>query len=126
MVWESPYTQIFWKAVTLKIGPALQRMVPCDIESCILIQFSRPKMKKVGNRFLDLAMALAKRQISMNWKNPRVPGMTKWEADVKVWARAEEQALRREEAKGLRRKPIALQRTTVFNAFTRTNEDTDT
>ena len=74
---------------------------------------------------MDLALVLAKRQLSMSWKNSRGPGVARWEADVKAWAQAEEQALRREEARGLRRTPIAPQCAEVVEAFMHLEQESD-
>ena len=107
MVWSCPHTGMYWERVTSKLQQLLHRAVPCTLEACILGLFSRPKPKKVGNRFIDLALALAKRQISLNWKAAHGPQISKWELDLMRWGKAEEQALRREETRGIRKNPVA-------------------
>ena len=53
----------------------------------------------------------------MNWKAPGGPQSIRWESDLLKWGKSEEQALRREEARGLRRKPIASMWAEVLHSF---------
>ena len=125
MVWSCPFAQGYWNAVLDKIKSTLERDLPCTMRVCILGIFKRSKKHKVRNKFVDLALALAKRRLSIAWKSPTGPEIAKWETDVKCWAGAEEQALRREEARGLRRKPIATDWAAVFSEFSQMVEDSD-
>ena len=77
------------------------------MESCLLGLYPRPMAKKVGNRCINLALALARRQTSMNWKAATGTLECRWESDVLNWAGAEGKALRREETRALCRRPIA-------------------
>ena len=70
------------KAVISKISATLHRKMTCSIEVCILGLFARPKARKMGNTFIDRAMSLAKRPLSMTWKNTKGTGVAKWEADL--------------------------------------------
>ena len=51
----------------------------------------------------------------------RGPLMTKWEVDVLTWARAEEQALGREEIRGIRKKSIPSLSSKVLFSFEHPN-----
>ena len=72
---------------------------------------------------MDLALVLARRGLSIAWKSPDGPDIVRWEKEVQKWAGAEEQALRREEAKGLRRRPIATDWSAVLGDFVGTGEE---
>ncbi|KAJ1108583.1 hypothetical protein NDU88_005959 [Pleurodeles waltl] len=69
------------------------------LKVCLLGLFPSPVYDKVGNRFLDLALELAKRQNAMTWKSLVGTVSARWETALRDRARAEDLALRREEAR---------------------------
>ncbi|KAJ1212618.1 hypothetical protein NDU88_000273 [Pleurodeles waltl] len=58
-------------------------------------------------RFLDLALALARRRIALRGKSQTGPIIETWERDITTWARAEESVLHEKDARGIRRCPVA-------------------
>ncbi|KAJ1164868.1 hypothetical protein NDU88_005301 [Pleurodeles waltl] len=66
----------------------------------LLGSFPRPHSKKVTNKFIDLALILARREITMHWKDPRGPRALTWKDTLTKWAEAEGEALRLEPTKG--------------------------
>ena len=105
-----------------KIGDTLEREIPCTIAVCLMGAFPRPKKCRVGNKFVDLALVLARRGLSIAWKSPEGPDKVRWEKEVQKWAEAEQQALRKEEAKGLRRRPMASDWATIISNFVEDEE----
>lgn len=81
------------------------------------------KTEKVQLRFLDLALIVAKRSITMRWKSARAPTTSMWHNKFLRWAGAESAALRREEARGLRKNPISLEWDTMVEDYKNTNPD---
>ncbi|KAJ1184391.1 hypothetical protein NDU88_001198 [Pleurodeles waltl] len=59
------------------------------------------------NRFIDLAMLMVRRLIAMHRKAGIFSGASHWRPATLTWGRAEAAILQREEARGLRRRPIA-------------------
>ncbi|KAJ1145213.1 hypothetical protein NDU88_011504 [Pleurodeles waltl] len=59
-------------------------------------------------RFMDLALLLAKRQLTRRWKSPHAHSLLLEKQKVLCWSQAESAAIRREEYRGLRRKLISL------------------
>lgn len=99
----------FWEAVLGKLTEVLGRDLPLTLQTCILGLFPRPPKRKVGNRFRDSALGLAKRCIAMEWKSAREPQFPAWSRDVVVWGGAEGRALAWEESRGMRKLPMADQ-----------------
>ncbi|KAJ1207201.1 hypothetical protein NDU88_002593 [Pleurodeles waltl] len=95
------------KPACARLNKTLERSLTNTPDVYLLGLFTRPDPRKVGSRFLDLALALASRHFTMAWKVPGGPRLETWVRDVTLWARGEERALRREEARGIRRRPIA-------------------
>ena len=107
MLWSCPATQLFWKEVIAQLRDTTLRDLQCTMEVCLLGRFQRPKKQKVGSRFVDLGLALARRRITLKWKDRIGPTIEGWLRDVELWAQAEERAIRKEEARGIRQTPIA-------------------
>lgn len=107
MLWSCPMLGGFWAAVVDLVNAVLERALPCDPGACLLGLFPRPRSRKLGHRFVDLAFLLAKRKIALQWKVRETPLVTTWETDVTKWVRAEEQALLTEDRITKRRKPYA-------------------
>ncbi|KAJ1109864.1 hypothetical protein NDU88_007222 [Pleurodeles waltl] len=91
----------------LRLNKTLGRPLPCNLEVCLLGDFCRPKKHKTGSRFLDLALALARRRIAIHCKAKLGPSIEAWAREVTQGSRAEESVLRREGEQGLRRCLIA-------------------
>ncbi|KAJ1090471.1 hypothetical protein NDU88_003603 [Pleurodeles waltl] len=87
------------------------------METCLLGLFGRPRPKKAGDGFIDLALTLAKRRISMSWKSAEGPCIQDWTQDVTRWGRAEVTVLKREESRGIRHKPLASLWAEVMDAW---------
>lgn len=101
----------------MQIEAILERAVDSPIEVCLLGLFPYPPKRKVWNKFIDLAMALAKRQVAMAWKSNMGLQIDTWRRDVTNWAEAEGRELSREEARGLRHRPIADQWKELVHAW---------
>ncbi|KAJ1213127.1 hypothetical protein NDU88_000766 [Pleurodeles waltl] len=84
---------------------------------CLLGFYHQPAPKKVGNRFADLVLALAKLRMVMAWKLHRGPSLETWVRAVRQWAWTEERALQREEARGNQGRPIVPQWIEVDNEW---------
>lgn len=109
MVWDCGALRLFWEEVVSKLSKVLGRDLPLTLHTCILGLFPRPPKRKVGNRFIDLALDLAKRRIGLTWKSARRPLLATWSRDVVVWGGAEGRALLCKESKGVRKLPMAGQ-----------------
>ena len=123
MVWSCANIQEYWDKVLRCIQAATGSRLQTTAEVCLLGIFPRNKKTKVGNKFMDLALALAKRCIAMSWKSPLGPNVDRWRLDVQLWAEAEEQALRKEEIRGLRKDNISTDWAVVLHAFSQGEEE---
>ena len=65
--------------------------------------FLRPGPKKVFTPFIHLALIVAKRQITQQWKSQNALRWEGWKEELIKWARAEGTALHREMERGLRK-----------------------
>lgn len=75
---------------------------------------------KSGNpayKFVNLALTLAKRTITMRWKAKKPPKTLEWYNEVVRWGRAEGAELQREEQRGLQKKPISLEWIVILEGF---------
>lgn len=117
MTWGCALLQKFWETVLAQVNVTLGRQLTHMVEICLLGLFPRLKAKQVGSRFVDLALVLARRQIARSWKTTTGPSVIVWEKTVDDWARVEERAIQREEARGIRKHPIAELRTEILRAW---------
>ena len=117
MVWKCTVIAGYWSLVLQHLNMVLNRGLQPSPRVCLLGIYRRPKKKKVGNRFLDLGLAVAKKEIARNWKSVHAPKLETWKLEVERWARAEEEALTREEASGMRRQRLSDSWRTVLGAF---------
>ncbi|KAJ1127879.1 hypothetical protein NDU88_006272 [Pleurodeles waltl] len=78
-------------------------------EVCIMGLFPRGKKLKATSRCLDLGLVVAKRLITRKWRAPEPPTYEAWACSFSVWASAEYMALRRGDALGLHKYPLAAQ-----------------
>lgn len=76
--------------------------------ACLLGFRRRPKGTKARHRFLGLALILAIRTLTRRWKSPKAPTVQVFQEEMVLWGGAEGRALKREEDKNLRTKPISL------------------
>ncbi|KAJ1112754.1 hypothetical protein NDU88_001015 [Pleurodeles waltl] len=113
MTWECPRLRPFWGEVICRLNNALHRHLDTNMETCLLGLFGRPRPKKAGNGFIDLALTLAKRRISMSWKSAEGPCIQDWTQDV---TRCYEMG-KREESRGMQRKPLAPLWAEVMDAW---------
>lgn len=101
--------QDYWKGVQ----EALSELLPSQIEYSVTYSILGLGIKsKSGNptgRFINLALLLAKRTITRRWKARTPPLVAEWQSEVARWGRAESVELKREETRGLRKKPISLE-----------------
>lgn len=97
MVWSCPGLKDYWTKIEDMVNGVLSQNLACIPEICLLGLFPRPKSKRLGLRFIDLALLLARRRIALKWKAKQAPLVVKWEDDVSCWARAEERALIKED-----------------------------
>ncbi|KAJ1205131.1 hypothetical protein NDU88_000566 [Pleurodeles waltl] len=107
MVWGCPTLGVCWAAVVVRLNLALDRSLPVTLEVCQLGLLVRKLQKKVGTRFIDLAVVLAQRRIAITWKTPDGPRLTTWVHEVTRCAGVEERTFRREKSQRLQRQPIA-------------------
>lgn len=69
-------------------------------------------------RFASLVLLLAKRCITMHWRSPEGPPLAAWVGAVKKWGKAEEEILRTEEARGIRKNPISMPWAMLLHSYT--------
>ena len=74
-------------------------MIPME---CLLGSLKRQPKRKAGNRLIDLALGVARKGIARHWKSVNDPTYESWFSEVEKWARAEEEAIIREERTGVR------------------------
>ena len=102
MFWDCPTVTGFGEEVVVIINQAMDRALNCSLWDCMLGMFPRPGPKKATNRFIDLALIVATRQITHQWKSKNGPRCEPWKAELKKWVGAESTALHREAVKGIR------------------------
>ena len=68
MMWECPHLVSYWVDITDILKEITLREIPCTPAYCLLHWFPRSIKYKVTSRFIDLALILAKREITRNWK----------------------------------------------------------
>lgn len=66
---------------------------------CILGVGARGKKTGPVRKFLNHALILAKRNITMHWKAAKAPSILNWYNEMIRWGRAEGTALQKEEKK---------------------------
>lgn len=60
----------------------------------------------------------------MHWKTARVPAVLDWYNEVVKWGKAESAELKREESRGLRKKPISMEWNVMLEDFIATEAQT--
>ena len=67
---------------------------------------------------LDLALAVARKDIVCHWKSNTGPSCEPWQKEEEHWARQEEEeALLREETCGMRKRPLSTMWREVYQPF---------
>lgn len=103
----------FWARVVEDIERTLSRQCILVTEMCLLGLYTCRPEKKVGNRFLDPALAVARRDKALLWKSAE----GRWKSAMENWATAEGAPLRKEEQRGLCMEPIEALWLEVLTAF---------
>ena len=94
---------MYWDKVTQCINEATDRSLACGPLECLLGGFHRPAPKKVTNRFIDLALVLAKRQMTKYRKSKKEPLFEVCQLELVKWATAESEVFHGEAERGLRK-----------------------
>lgn len=97
MLWSCPGLTYYWTTIRQTITALTQLEIKHNPLECLLGLRKRSKIQKVYLRFIDLALILAIRNITIRWKSPKSPDTMHWKRDVLQWGKAEGWALRREE-----------------------------
>ena len=105
MIWNCPHNTDYWQEVSDTLARITERAIPCTPLSCLLHDFSHTAKNKTTSKFLDLALVLALREITRNWKSKRGPQCNKWRDEVIKWATCEGKVIRRERRQ--KGKPVA-------------------
>lgn len=104
MLWSCHRIQHYWSEI-YNILHGIAPLVGDDLpEHCILGVGTSGTKKGPICKFLNLALILAKRNITMKWKASTAPSLMSWYNEMVRWGRAEGTALKKEETKGLRKK----------------------
>lgn len=109
MLWSCPHLLDYWNHIRRCISEVTHITITENALECLVGLRKRSKALKVRLRFLDLALILAIRNITMRWKSPRSPTVLSWQHEVTQWGKAESIPLKREEDRGLRKQPISME-----------------
>ena len=96
MIWNCPQITSYWVEITTAIGEITIRDNPCTPRHCLLHWFPHTAKTKTTSRFQDLALVLAKREITKNWKLNTGPKVSNWRREFIRWAECEGASLMRE------------------------------
>lgn len=107
MLWSCPALTLYWETVSTHLARCTDRTLAWTWEVCILGLYKRQKKHRATNRFIDLGLITAKRLITKRWKSTDPPPAQAWYQSMSCWAHAEGVSLRREDALGWRRFPVA-------------------
>mgnify|MGYP002804572179 CR=1 FL=1 len=86
----------YWMAIMTTLGEITLRDNPCTPGHCLLHWFPHTPKNKITSKFLDLALILAAREITRNWKSRLGPQIGTWVRELIKWASCEGVALMRE------------------------------
>ena len=89
-------------------------MLPME---CLLGSLKRQPKRKAGNRLIDLALGVARKGIARQWKSANGPTYDSWFSEVEKWAKAEQEAIIREERTGVRTQLLSPTWREVVGAF---------
>lgn len=108
MIWACPKLAHYWSEVLQLLWNIVEIQDVDTPMSCILGMGSKGKKQGPGRKFLNLALLLAKRNITRKWKSAQPPKLEVWHKEVIKWGKAEGTELKREEQRGMRKKLISL------------------
>lgn len=118
MLWSCPKLGHYWATVS-GILTAISPVKDKDtLEYCILGLGPQDKKGSATAWFANLALLLAKRNITSRWKSPRPLPLQDWHSETIRLGRAEGAELKREEYRSLRKTPISLDWHTILEAYT--------
>ncbi|KAJ1110459.1 hypothetical protein NDU88_007810 [Pleurodeles waltl] len=109
MFWSCPSLTQYWNAIGATVVEVMDESVELSPAYFLLGLYPLNRIAKVRMRFMDLVLLLAKHQLTRRWKSPHAPSLLSWKDEVLHWSQAESATLRREEYRGLRRKPTSLE-----------------
>ncbi|KAJ1149369.1 hypothetical protein NDU88_002179 [Pleurodeles waltl] len=115
MLWTCSELKQYWENVLEDTKKITGRNLAATPAVALLGNFIRPQSKKMTSKFIDLALILAKREITMRWKDPRGPRVLKWKDTLIKWTEGEGEALRQELAKGMGSEEGIQQWDTIFD-----------
>ncbi|KAJ1116895.1 hypothetical protein NDU88_005100 [Pleurodeles waltl] len=105
MLWSCPMVAALCQEVT-DTHHWTQGALPHEVRNPGLYKRKKTRSATV---FLDLTLLMVRTSIVMHWKASTLPGVQYWCAATLKWGTAEPVDLRREEARGLSRVPIATE-----------------
>ena len=120
MIWDCTIIKDAWEEVINITSEIVEVPAPDTPESCLLGIRARPKGCKYRNRFIDLPMALYKRQIARHWKARTPPNTHTWAKVLLKWAVADSTAL--SEGGGRATRGVGLQ---VWDSYVQSLEAKD-
>lgn len=89
ILWSCDRLREYWEEVVACVNHITDRTLTLDMSTCILLWFPHTSRTKVTSKFGDLAFILAKREITLHWKAPGGPNITRWKNTLLKWARSE-------------------------------------
>lgn len=117
MIWDCPKLGHYWKVIHEVLQNTTQMAHNNTLEHYILGITPRRTKNTPVTRFINLALLIAKRNITMRWKSKTSPSLLDWHTETLKWGKAEGSELKREEYRGLRKIPISLEWNTIMTAF---------
>ncbi|KAJ1102045.1 hypothetical protein NDU88_007103 [Pleurodeles waltl] len=109
VLWSCPSLTQYWNAIGATLAEIMDESIGLSPAFFLLGLHPWKRASKVRMRFMDLDLLLAKCQLTRCWKSPHAPSLLSWKEEVLRCSQAESAALRREECRGLRRKPMSLE-----------------
>lgn len=94
MVWPCLPLLPYWTTVLKVVRGAMDKNVPVSPTLCLLVLHELLVARKVTDRFLDLALVLAHRHLTMSWKSPHGPDAYHWGLELVRLADCEREAIR--------------------------------
>ncbi|KAJ1165280.1 hypothetical protein NDU88_005708 [Pleurodeles waltl] len=91
----APDLATYWVEVVEQVIRATGWDIPLTINVCLLGLLPRNSKEEPSRCFSVLGLTMGKRCIATRWMSNRAPTREKWERDLKEWANAEEEHLRR-------------------------------
>lgn len=89
MFWDCPALTDYWEEVTDTLAEVTDRDLDPTMAYCILHWFPHTVKTKITSKFIDLGLLLAKRLITIRWKDRHAPSTHVWKAELIKWAESE-------------------------------------